>query len=132
MPTLEFFLVADSVSTDRERNTLSVFHILEEWPARLPLVIPQLVVVSSWRMATEDLGRDFQVALDIQLPGKQQSPDLQILPVNFTAEHARHRTYHFVRGLRIEEAGDVLFDLRINGQHAGTFVLWVREKDGDE
>lgn len=132
MPTLEYFLVADSVSTDRERNTLSIFHVLEEWPARLPLVIPQLVVVSSWRMATEDLGRDFQVALDIQLPGEQQSPDLVILPVNFTAENARQRTYHFVRGLRIEEAGDVLFELRINGQHAGTFVLWVREKDGDE
>lgn len=132
MATLEYFLVADSVSTDRERNTLSIFHVLEEWSGRLPLVIPQLVVVSSWKMAPEDRGQDYQVALDIHLPGKQQSPDFKILPVNFTAEHLRHRTYHFVRGLRIEEAGDVVFELRINDQHAGNHVLWVHEKDGDE
>ena len=54
MPTLEYFLLAESVSTDRERNTVSLFHILEEWIAQLPLVIPNLVAVSSWKMDEEE------------------------------------------------------------------------------
>ena len=132
MPILEYFLVADSVSTDRKRNTVSVFHILEEWAAQLPFVIPNLVAVSSWKMEEADRDRDFQVALDIQLPGQQESLDFEILPVNFTGESARHRTYHFVRGLRIEEAGDVVFEICINGRPAAKHVLWVRGPVGNE
>ena len=132
MPTLEYFLLADSVSTDRERNTVSLFHILEEWIAQLPLVIPNLVAVSSWKMEEEDRGHDFQVALDIHLPGQQNSPDFQILPVNFTGETARHRTYHFVRGLRVEEPGDVVFEICMNGRPAAKRVLCVRRSVGNE
>ena len=131
MPTLEYFLVADSVSTDRDRNTVSVFHILEEWTAQLPLVIPSVVAVSSWKMEEHDRGRDFQVALEIHLPGRRKSPDFEILPVNFTAESARHRTYHFVRGLRIEQAGHVVFEISINGRPAAKHVLWVHAPVGN-
>ena len=132
MPKLDYFLVADSVSTDRDRNTVSVFHILDEWPARLPLVIPELVAVSSWRIASDEMGGDFQVVLNIRLPGGQGSPDLQILPVNFTADHLRHRAYHFVKGLRVEHAGDMVFEIFINGQLVASHVVWVRASDESE
>jgi len=132
MPKLDYFLVADSVSTDRERNTVSLFHILEEWPARLPLVIPQLVAVSSWTIPPEDMGRDFQVTLNIRLPGDQEAPDFQIFPVNFTADRPRHRAYHFVKGLRVEHAGDMVFEILINGRLAASQVVWVRASEESE
>ena len=132
MPYLEYFLVADSVSTDRERNTVSLFHVLEEWRARLPLVIPQLVAVSSWVIPCEEMGQDFQVTLNIRLPGVRESPDLPIFPVNFTAVHPRHRTHHFVRGLRVEHAGDMVFEISINGDLAARRVVWVRASEESE
>jgi hypothetical protein len=132
MPKLDYFLVADSVSTDRERNTVSMFHILEEWSARLPLVIPELVAVSSWTIESDEMGQDFQVRLGIRLPGPQESPSFHIFPVNFTAHHRRHRAYHFVKGLRVEHAGDMVFEIFINEQLVASHVVWVRASDESE
>jgi hypothetical protein len=132
MPKLDYFLVADSVSTDRERNTVSLFHILEEWPARLPLTVPELVAVSSWTISADEMGQDFQVSLNIRLPGAQGSPDFPIFPVNFTAHRPRHRAYHFVKGLRLEHAGDLVFEILINRQVAASHVVWVRASDESE
>ena len=129
MPKLDYFLVSDSVSTDRDRNTVSLFHILEEFPARLPLVIPELVAISSWTIATHEMGQEFDVVLNIKLPGDRAAPEFPIFPVSFTAEHPRHRAYHFVKGLRVEQAGDMVFEVHINRQLAGSHLVWIRASE---
>lgn len=127
MPKLDYFLVADSVATDRDRNTVSLFHILEEYrPTRLPLNIPEMVAVSSWTVTSDELGQEFDVVLNIRLPGAQASPDFPIFPVHFTADNPRHRAYHFVKGLRVEQAGDMVFEIRVNGRLAASQVVWIR------
>ena len=125
MPRLDYFLVADSVSVDKDRNTLSVFHVLEEWPSRLPLVIPSLVAVSSWTLEAEDMGRDFQATLEIRSPSKRQLPDFESFSVNFTADRRRYRTSHFVRGLRVEEAGELEFRILLNGEYKASHYVWI-------
>ena len=47
MPKLEYFLVSESISIDRDRNQVSVFNILEEAyiPKAGPAVIPQSVAL---------------------------------------------------------------------------------------
>jgi len=125
MPRLDYFLVAESVSIDKDRSTLSIFHVCDAWQDRPPLLIPELVAVSSWTMEPEDMGQDFQATLKIRLPGKQERPDLELHSINFTADHRRQRTYHFVRGLRIEEPGEVEFRILLNGQHKASHYAWV-------
>ena len=130
MPELEYFIVAESVATDRERNTVSVFHVIEEWACSLPAVVPKVVAVSSWRVSPEEIGRDFQVALDVQLPGGERLPrEPNDMAVNFTAQSSGHRIYQTVTSLRIEAHGEIVFRILINGEHAATRVIRVRERD---
>jgi hypothetical protein len=75
------------------------------------------------------MDKDFQVRLSIRLPGAQGSPDFPILPVNFTAHHRRHRAYHFVKGLRVEEEGDMVFEIHMNEQLVASHAVWIRASD---
>lgn len=130
MPELEYFVVAESISTDRERNTVSLFHVVEEFRPRFPAVIPKLVAVSSWRVSPEEIGRDFQVTLEIQLPGQQSLPsDVGDLTVNFTAQSTGHRIYHTVKALSINAAGDAIFRILMNGKHVASRVIALRESE---
>ena len=130
MPELEYFIVAESIATDRERNTVSIFHVMEEWACSLPALVPKVVAVSSWRVSQEEIGGDFQVALDVQLPGGARLPEEQSdLAVNFTAQSSGHRIYQTVTSLRIEAHGDLVFRILINGKPAATRVINVRERD---
>lgn len=115
---------------DKDRNTLSVFHVLDDWTARLPLAIPRLVAVSTWTLDPEDMGRDFQATLEIRSPNKQQPPAFQPFSVNFPADRKRCRTYHFVKGLRVEEAGELEFRILLNGEYkASHYVSIVADEE---
>ena len=130
MPELEYFIVAESIATDQDRNTVSIFHVIEEWPGLLPGVVPKVVAVSSWVVSPEEIGRDFQVALDIQLPGGERLPtEPGNLAVNFTAQSNGHRIYQTLTGLRLQAPGELRFRISINGKHAATRVIRVRQRD---
>ena len=133
MPELEYFIVAESLATDRDRNTVSIFHVIEEWMCSLPGVLPKAVAISSWRVSPDEIGRDFQVALEILLPSGESLPEEQSdLTVNFTAKSTGHRIYQTVTFLRIETHGEFVFRLLINGTLAATRVIRVRERDEAE
>ena len=68
MPRLEYFLVAESISVDRETNQLSVFNVLDDLELSLPTQIPQLVALSSWNIEPHERDQDLQVMLRILLP----------------------------------------------------------------
>lgn len=130
MPQIEYFVVAESMALDKDRNTVSLFHVIERLAGSPPLLIPALVAVSYWKIAEEETGRDFQAALRIHLPGGQALPDeFQENTINFTPHERRFRTHHFVKGLRIDHFGDVTFEMLLNGNHAAEHVVNVEPAD---
>jgi hypothetical protein len=134
MPKLEYFLVSESISVDRDQNAVSVFNILEEVaiPKTGPGVIATLVAVSSWIFDVEDVGKDFQVTLKVILP-EVAGPDItKEFPINFTAPKSRQRIYHRISGLPLQKASDVIFELLLNGEHKASHTLNVRQSEDED
>ena len=73
MPNLEYFLICESLSTDRETNRVSLFNVLEELQvlgkeetSAQPVPFPrQLVAVSCWNREPGDENQDYQATLKI-------------------------------------------------------------------
>lgn len=131
MPTLEYFLVSESISVDQNTNNVSLFGVLEELSGPLPFLVPKLVATSSWNMSEGEEDRDFQVTLQIRLDGEilPESEELN-LNVNFTTSRLRHRVFHFLRELVIPTAGILVFEILLNGKHSATHTVTVH--DGNE
>jgi hypothetical protein len=134
MPKLEYFLVSESISVDREQNAVSIFNILEE--VAIPNAgfrgIPKLVALSSWIFEPEDIGQDFQVTVKVVLPGVAGPEIIKEFPINFTAPKARQRIYHRISGLPLKAAGDVVFQLLLNGEHQASHTITVRQDEDDD
>jgi hypothetical protein len=134
MPKLEYFVVSQSISIDQDLNQVSVFSILEEVsiPKSGPAFIPQVVALSSWILEPEDEGQDFQVTLEVISPGAEAPEETQKFSVNFTGSKKRHRIYNRILGLPVQQIGDVVFRLLLNGDHKASHTLTVRQhEDGD-
>jgi hypothetical protein len=127
MPAIEYFLLAQSVSTDQDTNLVSVFHIMEEFPTKLPGVIPKLVAVSSWNMADDDRGHDFQVTLRVPQPSVKDAAPYRDFPINFTTDRMRHRVFHHVKDVPVNQFGDLVFEILLNGEPIATHRLTVKE-----
>lgn len=132
MPKLEYFLVAESISTDKDRNLVSVFHVLEDIACPIPCAIPQMVAISSWILQPEDENRDFQVGFEVVLPGPEASQEKKNFSLNFTAKGSRQRAYFRFVGIPIDNAGNVVFNLLLNGEHKASHILTVRHSDEAE
>jgi hypothetical protein len=130
MPELEYFLVAESISIDRDRNQVSVFNILEEIAVpRSNPVIPQAVAIGSWILKPEDQNQEFHVGLTIAKPdGRHRSGPFF---VNFTAKGNRQRVHLNIVGFPIESDGDITFDLSLNDEHQATHTLAVRWSENE-
>ncbi len=135
MPRLEYFLLADSLSVDQDTNNVSIFHVLEEVTIPLPGHIPRLVAISSWNIEPEERQRkdEFQATLRIHQPWEEKAPKHKDLPTNFTAERRRHRICQYVTGVPVKEAGELEFEILLNGEHAASHFVTVHgRKQGDE
>lgn len=140
MPKLEYFLVCESISIDRETNRISLFNVIEsikvisqlsnissdddeskiEVP-RAPLI--QLIASSSWNCEQEEFGEDHQATLRAHIPGK----DAIDFNLNFTVEQQRHRLNFKLQGIPpIQEAGDLVFELLLDGEHKATHTIDVK------
>lgn len=129
MPTLEYFLIAESVSVDQATNRLSVFNILEEirtFPQPAGVVLHgglnQLVACSSWNIAQADLGQSFQVSLQLRNPGRDPQ---DLMSLDFVGQRPRQRLLHILMGLPALEVGDVKFELRLNGEYVASHTITV-------
>ena len=67
MPELEYFVVAESVSIDRDTNRVSLFNVVEEI---FTSVVPfPFVAVSGWNLtADEQRGSELQAGVRITKP----------------------------------------------------------------
>ena len=130
MLQLEYFLVCESIAIDQDRNLASAFNILEDISCPIPCQIPQMVALSTWRLQPEDQGRDFQVGFELILPRvKEGQEEKKAFTLNFTAKGIRHRTYFRFNGIPVDRAGDIIFNLTLNGAHIATHVLTVRQSE---
>jgi len=132
MPKLEYFVVAQSLSTDRNTNLVSLFHVLEELTVpRVPWQLGGFVAVCSWNIAPEERDRDFQVVLKIHLPEGQEPSVVENLKVNFTAEKPRHRVHLYVNEVPIEKPGEMRLELLLDGKHQAEHTLTIHVQDDE-
>jgi hypothetical protein len=133
MPKLEYFLVAESISIDRDRNQVSVFNILEDIVVpRAVHVIPQAVAICSWILNSEDQGQDFQVLLNIDVPTAGDPVRAKRAAINFTAEGTRQRIHLNILNIPVERDGNIVFGLELNGKHIASHTLAVRWNSEEE
>ncbi len=125
MPKLEYFLVAESCSDDRETGRISVFNILENVSAKLPAHIPSVVAVSSWLISPDEQGEEFQAILRGNLPGKEEPQEFKEFPVNFIADGKRQRILHHLKAIPLCRAGELEFEILLNGKHAAGHIVTV-------
>ena len=131
MPELEYFLVAESISVDQETNRVSIFNVLEELHAEsAPISYPALVAISSWNLAENELGGDFQVMLRVNSPAQEAPFDY---PINLSREpRRRHRIYHRLIGPTFHAFGDLRFEVLLNGEHRASHVISIIQTDDND
>ena len=120
MATLEYFIVAESVSVDQITNRVSIFNVLEEvHPPKLPFAISKLVAVCLWIAEEGDEDRDFQVAFTFTQPDDEKKVWYQ----NFRIPGRRHRTIATFDGIPLSRAGTLRLDVELNQEHKASHVV---------
>lgn len=125
MPRLEYFLVAESYSADKDHDTVSIFNVFNEISAdQFPFVVSKLVAVSCWLSQPEEIReqQDQHILVKIHEPGDHE-------PREFRGHFESVTKYqHFVlevRGMLIREPGEVVVELRCNDQREATHTITV-------
>jgi hypothetical protein len=125
MPKLEYFVVCESVSVDRETNRISLFNVVEDLrPVRNGETghpVHQFVAVSAWNREPGDEGKDFQAIVRIQ-PPDDQSKDFSI---NFQMERPRQRLILRLLGVAAGRPGNLRFELLLNSQHFASHTVTI-------
>lgn len=123
MPKLEYFLVCESISTDRETNRVSLFNVLEDLQVGSPgtaagpqILVSQFIAISCWNQETGDEAVDLQAMVKIHPPGGEPKE----FTTNFKMEQPRHRVAFRIQGMPKLEPGQLKFELLLNGEH----VAW--------
>ena len=125
MPELEYFLVAESCSVDVDRNSLSIFHVMNDVRLdRVPGLIPELVIISAWIHSQEELrGRaESQIRVQFRLPGLDSTPSFR---GNLNAE-TRFQNFNFsFREVPAQTEGDIVVEIFLDDQHKATHTVAV-------
>ncbi|MEO1594519.1 MAG: hypothetical protein AAFS02_04665 [Pseudomonadota bacterium] len=122
MARLEFFVVAESVSIDMQTNRASVFNILENFnPSVFPFTVHSISTMTLWIQEDGDADTDFQMVLKVTTPSGAEVE----LPTNFKIPERRHRLVNNLVGLTIDGPGDLVFEIRLNGEHFASHTVTV-------
>jgi hypothetical protein len=118
-----FLLCCESAAVDRRRNTLSVFHIIEDFnvPA-FPVVVPQMCVVTLLQRAAEEPVEPPDLSLRIVL--NQQELYRGPIEANFQG-HLKVRWITEVRGLVIPGPGALVFSVHSGENQLGDWSIPV-------
>ena len=121
MPQLEYFVICGDVSVDQATNRISLFNIVEEIVLpKFPGVTIPLVAVSSWNREPSNGDTDYQVILRVCTPNDEKD-----FPMNFKMPKKRHRTFQYISGIPVIQAGELKFNLLLNGQHTASHTITV-------
>jgi hypothetical protein len=118
MMRVQFALCAQTASVDRASNRLSIFNVIDQFPASvLPIVIPAITFVSIIESDSDD-NVNVKGILDIRV-NNAQIGSLEV-PIAFINGRLA-RVVLNIQGLPVHQAGPVTFRLRIpNGPTAET------------
>jgi hypothetical protein len=125
MPKLEYFLVCESVSIDRDTNRVSHFHVLEELrpgPSEQPgHLLAQLAAVCCWYEEPDDVGQDFQALLRLHTP----EGNSREFTLNFHMKSRRQRLVFHLQGIPPVVPGELKFEILLNGKHQAEHIVTV-------
>jgi len=131
MPELEYFVVAESHSIDRDTGALSIFNIFSELrPEEFPFPFPMLMMISSWVSSDDEIARqdNVQVGIRIRVPGK---PDEGPFHTNFTCGTRFQNLVLGYEGLAIDAPGMIEVELFLNNEHKARHRIYVETREGD-
>lgn len=122
MPQLEYFVVAESVSIDSNRNSVSVFHILSKLAVE---PIPVLSAVAGWIFTQEEIDakKEYQVRLVFAPPGDEP----KIFRVNLNA-NVRFQNIHLrLEYVPISRVGDFTITLFVDDDKKATHLIEIAD-----
>lgn len=124
MPTLEYFLVAESIAVDQTTSRISVFNIVDDLEVTtFSATIPQMAAVCSWNLLQGDAGQEFQARLRIEMPDAEPREQR----VNFTGQQQKHhRLIWRLIGLPVAAEGTVRLEVELNGEHQASHTIAVK------
>jgi len=135
MPKLEYFLVCESVSVDRDTNRISLFNVIEEIHVAKAgdditgPVLSNFVAVSCWNREEGDEDQDYQAMLRIRLPvAEGDSADApKEMPMNFQMRSSRQRLLMRLATANVPFVpnGKLKFQLLLNGDHCAEHEISV-------
>lgn len=130
MPDLEYFLVCESVSVDRETNRVSFFNVLEDFTVAEPGSAPggfitQFAAVSCWNQGTDDGDSEHEVTVRIRAP----EVDNHESKIRFQMNKKRQRLImRFLGGLPpLPDGGAVVFELLLNDQYIAKHTINIEK-----
>ncbi len=130
MPSLEYFIVCKDVSIDADTNEITLFRVAEDvFPPGFPYQFPKLVAVSSWNINPDEVNLDFQVVLRVTLPGQSGDQDF---PMNLSRGRLRYRSIQGLLDIPLVEAGELRFEVLLNGAHGASHVVTVHPQGAIE
>ncbi len=123
MPSLEYFIVCKDVSIDADTNEITLFRVAEDvFPPSFPYQLPKVIAVSSWNIKRDEINLDFQVVLRVTLPGQSAPLDF---PMNLSKGRLRYRSIQGLLEIPIAEAGELRFEVLLNGAHGASHIVTV-------
>lgn len=127
MPDIEFFAVCSDVIVDAATNEISLLRITEDvFANQFPIIIPKAVAVSSWHVRADEQGLDFQIELFVTRPGQENRESFR---VNAEREGIRFRAIQGLLAIPIDQSGDLVFEVCINGVHGATHTVRIHNQD---
>ena len=127
MPRLEYFLVSESGSLDRNTGRVSVFNIIqEESPDQYPHVFPVMCMVACFIFSDEEVREktDYQVQFVFSIPGQQED---RAFPVNFVPDSAIRHLFFQLASVPITQPGNITIRLTLNGEHQATHTIAAKQ-----
>lgn len=129
MPTLEYFVVAESFSTDRDTGAISIFKVLNDLQVdELPYVLPKWVAVGCWICSREEIDahEEVHLKLRVQIPNEEEKSTRG----SFSAS-TRFQTVIFeLPGIALN-AGDTEVILEVNEEHAARHIIDLKQRADD-
>ena len=116
MASLEYFLVAESLSLDQATNRISIFNVLEIVAAPELPVVQQTIAISSWNIPPEERGQTFRVVLRVHPPGEEAWEQAHVLEPSAAS---RRRSILGWRAFPFDRPGDWRFEVRLGDGGAG-------------
>ena len=125
MARLEYFLASESVAIDRVRNSVSIFHVINELQLEeIPSELHKLSLISCWMFDEDEIRRndEFQLRFRIELPDGE-SKDFR---ANISPGQSRFQYYVFVvENVPVQKTGDMMIRAFLNDTETATHVIAV-------